>query len=632
VRLGDDAYAHLDELPFLDPVSRPISATTADPAGSNTEWTHSVGAVGGGRLLAQLAGPGLLTFIRMQEATGAPWTASVDGGPPTTIAPSDLGQRSPSGGIAASMPYPTSLGPDLDQGSSIIATPIAYARSLSWASAGRNGNFYALGRRVPTDVNVAAWSADSRAPVAAKALAVAGTDLAPTGAAHVTGSALAGARETTIIDRRDGPREMRDIHFVAPAAMAAALGSSRLRIYWDGDRTPAVDAPLKFVAGDGAGVYRPEGRPFVGGLLSGITWRDGRRGAEVDFRLSWPMPYQRSARVTLTPAPREVGPVTWSLASTSFAAAPCEWAPFHATYTDIAHPTPGEDMRLLDATGAGRVVGTIINFGRVGPTLEGDLRMYVDGSRTPQVVTTGTEEWGLGGNYWRNGHQTTLPLGGLPSTTENPTGEVDGAALYRTLVDDSVPFLHDVSVRLEHGGRDESVEPYRTCVLWYGRPEPAASVADSVTPADPASASTHRVDAPSASTVSASGGFEYTVTAVAESASGLESSRPMSATLALGGGATHAFVRWTLDAAVPNQRARVLVDGADVGELLSAGTSAAADGGGIVRRWREVELPLPADRVKDRREVRVTLVPEPLDAGGAAQVTLYRLQLWKVPA
>src|SRR5205807_9242457 len=154
---------------------------------------------------------------------------------------------------------------------------------------------------------------------------------------------------------------------------------------------------------------------------------------------------------------------------------------------------------------------------------------YVDGSRTPQVVATGTEEWGLGGDYWHGGHQTTLPLGGLPSTTGNPSGRLDGAALYRTLVADSVPFLHDVRVRLEHGAADDSTERYRTCVLWYGRPDAAASVTDAVVPGDPAAAAAHHLDAPAAEPVSATGGFEYTVRAASVAGHGLASAGPVTA-------------------------------------------------------------------------------------------------------
>src|SRR5437588_8139097 len=476
LRLGDDAYRHLEELPFLDPVSRSFGATTADPAGSNADSTHPVGATGPGRVLADLPGPAMVTFLRMQEAIGAPWTLTVDGGRPVTIGPADLGRRSSPGGVAAAMPYPASLGLDDDQGSSILAIPIAFQRSLTWSSAGGNGNFYAVGRRVPLDVGVGAWSPDARAPGLIEVLSRAGADLAPANATRLQGSALVGGQETTIVARRDGPAEIRDVHLRVPAAAAAALGMARLRIYWDDEAVPAVDAPVKFVAGDGARIYRPGGRALVGGLLAGITWRD----SGMDVRLSWPMPYRRSARITLTPVAGDVGPVAWSLASTSLAAPPCQWAPFHASYKEVPQPPPGEDLSLLDETGAGRVVGTVINFGPVGPTLEGDLRMYVDGSRTPQVVTTGTEEWGLGGDYWHNGHQTTLALGGLPSSTDNTSGAIDGAALYRTLVADSVPFLHDVRVRLEHGGGDESNEPYRSCVLWYGRGDPAASLADTL--------------------------------------------------------------------------------------------------------------------------------------------------------
>ena len=128
---------------------------------------------------------------------------------------------------------------------------------------------------------------------------------------------------------------------------------------------------------------------------------------------------------------------------------------------------------------SGRIVGTVVNFGEVGPTLEGDPRFYLDDSHTPQVKATGTEEWAMGGLYWRDGHQTSLPLGGVPSTTANPPGDdVDGAALYRFLVADSIPFNRRAVLNWEHGVANTSRNPYRAVVLWYGTPAITATLTD----------------------------------------------------------------------------------------------------------------------------------------------------------
>src|SRR5262249_57751809 len=139
-----------------------------------------------------------------------------------------------------------------------------------------------------------------------------------------------------------------------------------------------------------------------------------------------------------------------------------------ANYTDVPRPVRGRDMTLLDFRGSGKLVGTVINFGAVGNTLEGDPRIYLDDSRTPQIAVTGTEEWGMGGDYWQNGRQVSLPLAGLPSSQDNPPGaDRDGAAEYRFLVADSVPFNRHIVVTWEHGEANESTQPYRATMLWY---------------------------------------------------------------------------------------------------------------------------------------------------------------------
>src|SRR5207302_1370847 len=83
----------------------------------------------------------------------------------------------------------------------------------------------------------------------------AGADLAPAGATRKRGAVVAGAGETTVVTLQSGPSELRDLHLAVLAPAADALASARLRIYWDGASVPAVDAPLGFVAGDGAGVF-----------------------------------------------------------------------------------------------------------------------------------------------------------------------------------------------------------------------------------------------------------------------------------------------------------------------------------------------------------------------------------------
>src|SRR5436305_14644789 len=97
---------------------------------------------------------------------------------------------------------------------------------------------------------------------------MAGSDIAPNDIFSRTGTVDL-AQGETMIATLPGPGQVRAVKFRVPYADKVAFGNSRLHIYWDGETTPSVDAPIKFIAGDGAGVYQPAGRPLVQGWAAG---------------------------------------------------------------------------------------------------------------------------------------------------------------------------------------------------------------------------------------------------------------------------------------------------------------------------------------------------------------------------
>jgi hypothetical protein len=365
-----------------------------------------------------------------------------------------------------------------------------------------------------------------------------------------------------------------------------------------------VDAPVKYLAGDGAGVYQPRDRPLVQALPAGIGG-DGRTYTE--FRLSWPMPFSSQARIALTSAGGPV-PVSWSVRYQPFTDPPNWVGRFHANYTDVPHPPPGEDMTFLDVRGSGKLVGTVVNFGEVGGTLEGDPHVFLDDSRTPQIAVTGTEEWGMGGDYWRNGNQTSLPLAGLPSSTNNPPGsDVDGAAEYRFLVADAIPFNNHIVVNWEHGAVNDSAQRYRATMLWYGTPERTAVRSDDLLPAAPDGGG-HGYSAPGERHYPLTSAYEYTVRAAPFGNTVAATTTGVSFRMALRQDNAGAFLRRTLDSCVPNQRANVFVDGAFAGTWYNAGASGGA------RCWRDDDLPLPRTLTQGKRSVDVRIEPVPTTA------------------
>src|SRR5581483_7635077 len=157
--LGLDAYRHWDKLSYLEMGDRVEGQSTADPAGSNADNTHYVRVLPDGEhVLFDQTGPGIVSFMRMQENYGGPWHLSLDGQQAMTIGTQDLGQTHPITNPAQAFPYPLSLNPQESHGSSIIATSIPFQHRMVWTSSTANGNFYALYRKLPYGTPLPTWN------------------------------------------------------------------------------------------------------------------------------------------------------------------------------------------------------------------------------------------------------------------------------------------------------------------------------------------------------------------------------------------------------------------------------------------------------------------------------------------
>ncbi len=620
--LGLDAYRHLDKLSYLELGDRVEGASTADLAGSNADNRHVLRVLPNGEhVLFDQMGPGIVTFLRMQQDYGGPWNLSLDGRFPTTVNQSDLGQTNPTSYPASGFPYPLSLNMQQSQGSSIVATAIPFQQSMQWTSQHANGNFYALYRKLPFGTDLQSWNGHEAVNDVASLLRCAGSDIAPQLISEQQGTLKAVTQSATPVVTLHGPAQIRVLEFRVPAQDMVNLGNARLLISWDGEAQPSVNAPLKFLGGDGAGVYFPQNRPLVRGWIAGMKrTQDGMMAVS----LYWPMPFSSRASIALqSDVPLKA--VRWSVRYEPFSDPPQEWAPFHATYTGTLHPRPGQDMTFLDVQGSGKLVGTVINFSEPDGTLEGDPRIYLDDSQTPQIAVTGTEEWGTGGNYWNGGQQTSLPLGGLPSSINNPSGtNIDGAALYRYLIADSVPFNRHLVVRWEHGGTDQSQHPYRAALLWYGTSTQTALLSDTVSPTDSTSRVTHSYTSINEQFYQLNAAYEYSVHAPLIAASGTASTGTTSFTMQLNRRNVGAFLRRTFDDCVADQRASVYLDGAYAGTWYDAGGS---NGGGIDghrRCWRDEDFPLPATLTAGKSSVNVRIEFMPTTAPRNSTWTAFR--------
>src|SRR2546421_743447 len=308
--LGLDAYRHLDKLSYLEVGDRVEGASTADPGGSNADNTHMVRVLPDGEhVLFDQSGPGIMTFMRMQENYGGPWNLSLDGHFSTPVNTSDLGQTNPVSDPASTFPYPLSLNPRQSQGSSILATSIPFQQSMQWTSQHANGNFYALYRKLPYGSTLHTWNSQEPVNDIVSLLRCAGSDIAPQSISQRQGNlTLAAHRETPVVTL-NGPAQIRALEFQVSPQEMVGFGNARLLIYWDGETHPSVNAPIKFLAGGGAGTYFPGKSQVVQGWIAGMS--QDQTGA-MDVHLYWPMPFASRARIAiLTDSPLKG--IRWSV-------------------------------------------------------------------------------------------------------------------------------------------------------------------------------------------------------------------------------------------------------------------------------------------------------------------------------
>src|ERR1700744_6792906 len=108
----------------------------------------------------------------------------------------------------------------------------------------------------------------------------------PTGA-NADFRKVASGETLTLLDA-DGPGLISHLWFTIASKERYHLKRIVLRIYWDGEETPSVEAPIGDFFGLGLGYYHP----WQSEMLS--------VGNVKDLNCFFPMPFQRHARITVT--------------------------------------------------------------------------------------------------------------------------------------------------------------------------------------------------------------------------------------------------------------------------------------------------------------------------------------------
>ena len=220
-----------------------------------------------------------------------------------------------------------------------------------------------------------------------------------------------------------------------------------LRIYWDDEAQPSIEAPLgDFFCSGWCRRCNVSSLPIVVNPAGG-------------FNSYWTMPFQRRALVTLESLAEEEIRGYYYQIDYTLTEIPVDAATFHAQWRR-SNPLPyGEVHTLVDGIrGQGHYVGTYIAWGvnNRGWWGEGEVKFYLDGDgEFPTICGTGTEDYF--GGAWNFEHPKgeygvySTPYLGLPQVIR-PDGLYDSQqrfGMYRWHVQDPIRFRQDLRVTIQ---------------------------------------------------------------------------------------------------------------------------------------------------------------------------------------
>src|SRR5512136_1943417 len=228
-----------------------------------------------------------------------------------------------------------------------------------------------------------------------------------------------------------------------------------LRIYWDGETSPSVEAPI----GDFFGVGHGLNRDFASLRITCSS--EGRAR-----NCYWYMPFRRSCRITAeNQGTRPVDAFYYYIDYRELPDLPADAAYFHAQYRQEFPPDPKRDYVLLEAEGAGHYVGCNMSVLQraMGWWGEGDDRIKIDGEAKPSLHGTGSEDyfsdaWGM-----REGQGLFY---GCPLQEEDFQAGAK-ATVYRFHIPDPVPFKRSIEVTIEHGHANDRADLLSSVAYWY---------------------------------------------------------------------------------------------------------------------------------------------------------------------
>ncbi|HTZ47963.1 MAG TPA: glycoside hydrolase family 172 protein [Verrucomicrobiae bacterium] len=295
--------------------------------------------------------------------------------------------------------------------------------------------------------------------------------------------AIAAGQTLTVMDA-EGPGIITHIWFTFASDEPYHLKKLVLRVYWDGESTPSVEAPIGDFFGLGLGEY--------------FTYESLPLSAAPNRAVNsfFPMPFQKHARITVeNQGGMKLDALYYNIDYQLYAKPlATDTLYFHAQYrqaspnkgltgdwTDNGDPAQNDRKNLtgegnyvwMEATGRGQFVGVTMSVLQNQEYWwgEGDDMFYIDGAKEPSINGTGSEDYFLGA-YDFGGKPFSYLLYGAPVVGEEKAGS--RSSVYRFHLDSPIPFTKSIRATIEHGHANGRSDNYFSVAYWY-QDEPHAA-------------------------------------------------------------------------------------------------------------------------------------------------------------
>jgi hypothetical protein len=283
--------------------------------------------------------------------------------------------------------------------------------------------------------------------------------------------------ETLTVLEDSGPGVVTHVWFTIASGEKDHLKKLVLRMYWDNEPTPSVEAPIGDFFGLGLGDYFTyQSLPLAVSSVKALN----------SF---FPMPFQKKARITVTnEGAKRVGACYFNIEYRVYAhPLPADTLYFHAQYRQ-ATPNHGWTNQWqsngepkidgkpnltgegnyvwLEATGRGHYVGETMSVLQNQDEWwgEGDDMFFIDGDKLPTIEGTGSEDYFLGA--WDfGGRPFAYALFGAPVVGEELAGS--RSSVYRFHLDSPIPFTKSIRATIEHGHANHRSDSFFSVAYWY---------------------------------------------------------------------------------------------------------------------------------------------------------------------